>query len=219
MVVPQHQQYYPDEAIEHLRAVDPVLRALIDRIGRAGADVLGERRRGRPTDHWGVLIRAILGQQVSTRAADAMFRKLTERFGGRLPTPAELLADDPDELRPAVGLSRAKTTYLRSLAEHVLDGSLQLESLSELPDDEVITELTAVKGIGTWSADVFLIFHLGRPDVLAVGDLAIRRAAMNLYALPALPSPAELEAIAEPWRPWRTLGSLYLWRSLDALPA
>jgi DNA-3-methyladenine glycosylase II len=204
-----------DAGTEHLRGVDPVLRAIIDQIGPDG---LGDARAGRPPDHYGALVRSIVGQQLSTKAARAIFQRLTDRFDGRTPTPAQVLADDPEALRAAAGLSRAKVGFLRSLAEHVQDGDLELERLDELPDDEVIAELVAVKGIGTWSAHMFLMFHLQRPDVLAVGDLGIRRAIMLAYGLPALPAPAEMEAIAEPWRPWRTLACRYLWRSLDATP-
>jgi DNA-3-methyladenine glycosylase II len=199
-----------------LRRKDPVLRALIDEIG---ADGLGDPRAGRPADHYGALVRSIVGQQLSTKAARAIYGRLTERFGGRTPTPAEVLADDPDELRTAAGLSHAKVRYLRSLAEHVLDGSIELERLDDLPDEEVIAELVAVKGLGVWSAHMFLMFHLQRPDVLPVGDLGIRRAVMVRYGLPELPTPAELTEIAEPWRPYRTLACRYLWRSLDATPA
>jgi DNA-3-methyladenine glycosylase II len=202
-------------AVAHLRAADPVLRAVIDEVG---ADDLGDRRAGRPNDHYGALLRSIVGQQLSTKAARAIFGRLIDRFGGRTPTPAEVLADDPEELRAAAGLSHAKVSFLRSLAEHVLDGSLDLERLDTLPDDEVISELVAVKGIGAWSAHMFLMFHLQRPDVLAVGDLGIRRAMMIRYGLPALPAPAEMERIAEPWRPHRTLACLFLWRSLEAVP-
>ena len=204
-------------AVEHLRKADPVLRAVIDELGPDG---LGDIRRGRPpTDHYGALVRSIIGQQLSTKAARSIYNRLTDRFGGRTPTPAEVLADDPDEMRAAAGLSRAKVGFLRSLAEHVLDGSLELERLDELPDEEVITELVAVKGLGVWTSHMFLMFHLGRPDVMAVGDLGIRRAVMIRYGLPELPTPAELEELAEPWRPHRTLACLYLWRSLDAVPA
>lgn len=202
-------------AVAHLRAADPVLRAVIDEVG---VDGLGDRRRGRPHDHYGALIRSIVGQQLSTKAARAIFGRLTDRFGGRTPTAVEVLEDDPEELRAAAGLSHAKVSFLRSLAEHVLDGSLKLEALDALPDDEVIAELVAVKGIGVWSAHMFLMFQLQRPDVLAVGDLGIRRAVMVRYGLPAMPAPAELEQIAEPWRPYRTLACLFLWRSLDAVP-
>jgi DNA-3-methyladenine glycosylase II len=202
-------------AIAHLRAADPTLRALIDEIG---VDGLGDPRAGRPSEHYGALVRSIVGQQLSTKAARAIYGRLTDRFGGRTPTPAEVLADDPDELRAAAGLSRAKVQFLRSLAEHVVDGSLELERLDELPDDQVIAELVKVKGLGEWSAHMFLMFHLGRPDVLPVGDLGIRRAVMNRYRLRKLPDPRRLEQIAKPWIPYRTLACRYLWRSLDATP-
>ncbi|HUZ27954.1 MAG TPA: DNA-3-methyladenine glycosylase [Solirubrobacteraceae bacterium] len=204
-------------ATKHLRAADPVLRELIDEVGPDG---LGDPRRGLdPEDHYGALVRSIVGQQLSTHAARAIYTRLKERFGGRTPTPTEVLADDPDELRAAAGLSRAKVSFLRSLAEHVGDGSLELERLDALPDDQVIAELVAVKGLGVWTAHMFLMFHLQRPDILPVGDLGIRRAMMLRYGLDELPAPDEMERIAEPWRPHRTLASLYLWRSLAAMPA
>jgi DNA-3-methyladenine glycosylase II len=204
-----------DHAIAELQASDPVLA---DLIARVGIDGITARRRGRPTDHYGTLVRAIVGQQLSTKAADAIYGRLIERFGGRTPTPEEVLADDPVQLRTAAGLSHAKVAYLRSLAEHVLDGSLELQKLGRLPDDEVIAKLVAVKGLGVWSAHMFLMFHLRRPDVLAVGDLVIRRAMMVAYGLSEMPQPAEMEQIAEPWRPHRTLACLFLWRSLEATP-
>jgi DNA-3-methyladenine glycosylase II len=199
----------------YLRAADPILGALIDAAGPAG---LGDARDGRPDDHYGALLRAIVGQQLSTKAARTIYGRLTERYGGRTPTPEELIADDLDELRVAAGLSRAKASYLRSLAEHVVSGELELERLDEMPDTEVAAELVAVKGLGQWTADMFLMFHLGRADVLPVGDLGIRRAVERAYELPAMPNPAELTEIAEPWRPHRTLACRYLWRSLDNEP-
>ena len=202
-------------AIAHLRAADPVLRRLIDEIG---VESLGERRIARPRDHYGALVRTIVGQQLSTRAARAIYERLAARFGGRAPTPEEILADDPDELRTSTGLSHAKVRYLRSLAEHVLDGSLRLDSLGRLPDDEVIAELTAVNGIGLWSADMFLMFHLQRPDVLPVGDLGIRKAFQAAYGLPELPVAGAMERIAEPWRPHRSLACLFLWRLVSTAP-
>jgi DNA-3-methyladenine glycosylase II len=202
------------EPLEHLRAADPVLRAIIDRYG---ADGLHERREGGQTEHYGALVRAIVGQQLSTKAAAAIYRRLTDRFSGREPTPQEILADDPEELR-SVGLSRAKVIYLRSLAEHVINGSLELDRLDSLSDDEVIAELTAVKGIGAWSSHMFLMFHLDRPDVLAVGDLGIRKAMMVAYGLDSLPLAPAMEEIAAPWRPYRTLACRYLWRSLNNEP-
>jgi DNA-3-methyladenine glycosylase II len=169
-------------------------------------------------DHYAALVRAIVGQQLSTIAARAIYGRLLERFGGHPPTTEQILADDAEELRVAVGLSHAKVSYLRSLAEHVVSGQLQLDRLEQLSDEDVMAALIAVKGIGEWSAHMFLMFQLGRPDVLAVGDLGIRRAAERAYELPALPTPAELTALAEPWRPYRTAGCLVLWHSLGNAP-
>jgi DNA-3-methyladenine glycosylase II len=196
-----------------------VLRDLIDQVD--SGEGLGERagRRGmRPDDHYGALVRSIVGQQLSTKAARAIYERLLAHFGGHTPSPEEVLAADPEEMRAAAGLSHAKVGFLRSLAEHVIDGSLELARLDELPDEQVTAELVAVKGLGPWTADMFLLFHLQRPDVLAVGDLGIRRAAMIAYRLEELPGPDELTAIAEPWRPYRSVACRYLWRSLDATP-
>lgn len=204
-----------EKGTRHLRRKDPVMRDLIKRLGKLDMEA---RRRGRPADAYGALLRSIVGQQLSTKAARSIYERVTALFGGRTPTPEELLAYDPEELRGA-GLSRAKVAYMRSLAEHVIDDSLELERLHELSDEEITAELTAVKGLGVWTAHMFLIFHLQRPDVLPVGDLGVRNAARQLYDLEELPKPAELEAIGEPWRPYRSLGSLYLWRSLDNAPA
>jgi DNA-3-methyladenine glycosylase II len=201
-------------ALDHLRAADPVLRGLIDQYGPEGLP----QRRPRAVDHYGALVRSIVGQQLSTKAARSIYGRLTDRYGGRTPTPSELLADDPDALRAAAGLSRAKVGFLRSLAEHVLDGSLELEKLDKLPDEEALAELVAVKGLGPWTAHMFLMFHLGRPDVLPVGDLGIRRAIRDRYSLADLPDAAEMERLANPWRPYRTLACMYLWHSLDAVP-
>jgi DNA-3-methyladenine glycosylase II len=198
----------------YLRAADPILGALIDAHGPLDLN----DRAGRPDDHYGALLRSIVSQQLSTKAADTIYGRLTARYGGRTPTPEELIADDLDELRVQAGLSRAKASYLRSLAEHVVSGELELERLDEMPDAEVAAELVAVKGLGQWTADMFLMFHLGRPDVLPVGDLGIRRAVERAYGLPAMPNPAELTEIAEPWRPQRTLACRYLWHSLDNEP-
>ena len=203
-----------DAALEHLRKADPVIGELIDRIGPI--DAAPGHRRG--LDDYTALVRSIAGQQLSVKAAQAIYGRLLEFFGGHPPTPRQILDADPDAMRVAAGLSRAKTTFLRSLAEHVLDGSLRLEGLRDLPDDEVIAKLEAVKGIGEWSAHMYLMFQLGRPDVLAVGDLGIRRAVERAYELPDLPAAAELERLAEPWRPYRSLACRYLWESLDNTP-
>ncbi len=202
-------------ALAELRSADPVLARLIDGIGP-----LRDAREGRPEreDHYGALVRSITGQQLSVRAARAIYGRLTARFGERPPTPREILRDDPEQLRAAAGLSRAKVSYLRSLAEHVISGELELERLDALADERVIAELVAVKGLGVWTAQMFLMFHLERPDVLPVGDLGIRRAIERAYALDGLPDAPTIEAIAEPWRPHRTLACRYLWRSLANEP-
>ena len=196
----------------HLRAADPVLARLLDEVGEP------ERERRRGGSHYAALVRSIVGQQLSVRAARAIHGRLLEHFGGQEPTPDEVLAADPEELRAAAGLSRAKVAFLRSLAEHVRAGELELDRLDDLPDDEVVAELVAVKGIGEWSAHMFLMFQLGRPDVLAVGDLGVRRAAERAYGLSDLPSADELRRLAEPWAPHRTAACLLLWHSLDNAP-
>jgi DNA-3-methyladenine glycosylase II len=191
---------------------DPVMARLIDDYG--GPLPLEPDSRGRPPDLYGALLRSITGQQLSVKAARAIYGRLTERFGGRPPTPEELLADDPEQMRTAAGLSRAKVASLRSLAEHVLAGHLELARLDELPDEEVIRELVAVKGIGEWTAHMFLMFTLHRPDVLAVGDVGVNNAFRAAYG-----DEADLTQTAEAWRPYRTRACLYLWRSLENQPA
>lgn len=203
------------KGLAHLRRSDPVLAEVIAAVGK-----LPDGREGRPDreDHYGALVRAIAGQQLSVKAARSIYGRLTDRFDGRPPTPEEILEDEPEELRAAAGLSRAKVGYLRSLAEHTLSGELELERLDELDDDTVIAELTAVKGLGVWTAHMFLMFHLERPDVLPVGDLGIRRAIERAYELDELPEAAAMEELALPWRPYRTLACRYLWRSLANEP-
>jgi DNA-3-methyladenine glycosylase II len=175
------------------------------------------RKRGRPADAYGTLVRTITGQQLSSKAAATIYARLTELYGGRTPTPEEIIATDPQQLRE-VGLSGAKAAYLRDLAERIVDGELPIDELAELPDAKVYELLMAVKGLGRWSVDMFLMFHLGRPDILPVGDLGIRRAFQVHYSLQELPKAAEMEQIAEAWRPHRTLACLYLWESLDNTP-
>ena len=192
------------------------MAALIDRYEDPGG--VRARRGRRPGDAYGALVRAIVGQQLSARAARTIYERVTGLFGDRTPTPRELLDTEPDVLRGA-GLSGAKVAFLRDLAEHIEDGELDLEQLPELPDGEVFEQLVQVKGLGPWTVDVFLLFHLGRPDVLPVGDLGIKRAVQAEYGLADLPNAAELERIAEPWRPHRSLACLYLWSSLDNTPA
>jgi DNA-3-methyladenine glycosylase II len=212
---PARRRVSTKRALAHLQAADPVLAELIASVGP-----LADGRAGRPDrdDHYGALVRSITGQQLSVLAARAIYGRLTARFGDRPPTPQEILADDPEALRAAAGLSRAKVGFLRSLAEHVISGELELERLDELRDEDVVAELVAVKGVGLWTAQMFLMFHLERPDVLPVGDLGIRRAIERAYGLGELPDPARMELIAQPWRPHRTLACRFLWASLANAP-
>ncbi|HWI75405.1 MAG TPA: DNA-3-methyladenine glycosylase 2 family protein [Baekduia sp.] len=181
-------------------------------------DVGGAVPRWAPTgDPYGAIIRAIVSQQLSVGAARAIHGRLLDRFGGREPTPAEVLADDPDDLK-SVGLSRAKVVSLRSLAEHLEDGSLELNALSALADDDLIAQLTQVKGIGEWTAQVLLVTELARADVLVAGDLVIRRAVERGWSLPALPARDELYALAEPWRPYRSTACALLWAWMRTAP-
>jgi DNA-3-methyladenine glycosylase II len=199
--------------MEHLASADTTLGGLIERYG-----TLPSERRGRPAhdDHYGALLRSITNQQLSVAAARTIYKRMLDRFDGHPPTPEQILADDPEELR-TVGLSRPKIGYLRSLAEHVLAGELELHRLDELPDEQVISELVAVKGLGEWTAHMFLMFQLERPDVMAPGDLGIRRAIERAYSLEE-PDRETIERLAERWRPHRTLACRYLWRSLENEP-
>jgi len=203
------------QADEHLRSVDRVMTGLIDERGPIDPDT--DRRGSRP-DAYEAIARAIVGQQLSTKAARSIWERLIEPFGGSFPPPAELIATEPESLREA-GLSWAKVGFLRDLAERIENGDLNLKRLARLSDEDVVAELIQIKGVGVWTAEMFLIFHLARPDVVSTGDLGIRRAVQIAYGLDDLPGPTDLERIAEPWRPHRTLACLYLWRSLDNAPA
>ncbi|HVW17599.1 MAG TPA: DNA-3-methyladenine glycosylase [Solirubrobacteraceae bacterium] len=198
----------------HLRRADPVLAALLDEHGEPPL----REAVGGAGGPFSALVRAIVGQQLSVLAARAIYGRFLEFCGGTPPTPQQILDADPDAMRAAAGLSRAKTGYLRSLAEHVLSGELELDRVGELGDDELIAELTAVKGLGTWTAHMFMIFELRRPDVLATGDLGVRRGAQRAFGFAGLPSHDELSALAEPWRPHRSAACLLLWHSLSNAP-
>ena len=190
---------------------DPVMAGLIERLGDRS---VAQRRRGLPRpDAYGALLRTIVGQQLSSKAARTIYERVLAIFDGRTPTPEELLEVDEAELR-AAGLSGRKVTYIRDLAQHVIDGSLELDRLDDLSDEEVIEEIVAVRGLGRWSAEMFLIFHLERPDVTSAGDLGLRRAMMVEYGLEDMPDEQRFLEIAERWRPHRSLASIYLWESL-----
>jgi DNA-3-methyladenine glycosylase II len=204
-----------DKALAALKASDRKLARLID-----ATEPVDSRawRRARPLgDPFSVLVYSIIGQQISGYAARAIAGRLQERFDGRMPSPAQVLATDPADLK-SVGLSTRKVEYLRSLAEHIISGELQVDHLDRLPDDKVREQITATRGLGRWTADMFLLINLERPDILPIGDLGIRSAVQRLYRLDHLPSPREVDAIGEKWRPHRSLASLYLWASTRGAP-
>ncbi len=205
-------------AREQLAASDPTMAALIERVGEIDLETrLRRRSEERPADAYGALLRAIVGQQLSTKAARTIYGRILELFDGRTPAPEQLLEAEESGLR-AAGLSGRKVEYVRDLASHVISGELELDRLGELSDEEAIAEIVAVRGLGVWTAEMFLIFHLERPDVLSGGDLGIRKAVQVEYQLEEMPAPARVLEIGEPWRPHRSLASLYLWESLANAP-
>lgn len=165
--------------------------------------------------HFDAIARSIVFQQLSGKAASTIHGRLEGLYGGRSPRPAELTETSDDQLR-SVGLSRGKAAYLKDLAARVLSGELPVETLHELSDDEVIAALTRVKGIGQWTAQMFLMFRLGRPDVLPDLDLGIQKGIRRAYRLRKLPSPEKVNKMGAKWAPYRTIASWYLWRLLDA---
>ena len=193
------------EAIQHLKRSDPVLAEIIDRVGDYGIQF-------RDPD-FETLVKSIVYQQLSGRVASVIFGRVVKAAGGKL-TPASILKLRPGRMR-ALGLSGQKTAYIRDLARHTRDGSVNFAELLDLPDETVIERLTEVKGVGVWTAHMFLIFALRRTDVLPLGDLGIRAAIRKAYGFPELPEAGEMEALAARWRPYCTVASWYLWRSLE----
>ena len=195
-------------ATKHLSKVDPIMAALISEWGPCTI---------KPnTDYYHSLVSSIISQQLSVKAASTIEGRFVALFDGQLPTPAMIVGTDPDTLR-GVGLSGAKVRYVQDLAEHILDGRLVLSRLPELSNSEIIAELTAIKGIGEWTVHMFLMFCLGRLDVLPVGDLGIKMGIMKLYGLDHVPTPAEVKeaAAGRGWAPYESIAAWYVWRSLD----
>ena len=186
---------------------DPVIRDLMRRYGECG---LAKAQR---TDPFRALLHAIIAQQLSTKAAATIEARFAALFDGR-PTPAAIAAM-PDQRLRAVGISPQKLGYIRDLCARTLDNSLALDALDTLPDEDVIVALTSVKGIGRWTAEMFLMFRLHRPDVLPVGDLGIVKAVQRAYKLRLAPTPVRLTRLGENWRPYRSVACWYLWASLD----
>lgn len=196
-------------AEKHLARRDAVLRTCIKQHGAC--------RLQMHTRHFETLVNSIVSQQLSTKAADTIFRRFVALYTpAKFPKPAEIAAT-PDETLRSVGLSGQKLSYIKDLAAKVDNGTVHLKRIAQMSDDEIIAELTQVKGIGVWTVQMFLIFSLGRLNVLPVGDLGIRMAIQRLYGLAELPKPAAIEAIAEQnqWHPYCSVASWYLWRSLE----
>jgi DNA-3-methyladenine glycosylase II len=193
------------EAIHHLKRSDPILSEIIERVGDYAI-------RFREPD-FETLVKSIVYQQLSGRVASVIFERLSKGAGGKI-TPENILKLRPSRMR-TLGLSTQKTAYIRDLARHTRDGIVVFEELQGLSDQEVIDRLTRVKGIGVWTVHMFLIFALRRTDILPTGDLGIRNAIRKAYGLAELPSPSEMEQIADRWRPYCTVASWYLWRSLE----
>ena len=189
---------------------DPILRDLMRVHGPCGL------AKSQHTDPFQALVHAIISQQLSTRAAATIAGRVDALLGGT-PTPGAIARVSDAELR-AAGLSGQKVTYLRDLAARITDGSLPLDALDAMSDDDVIAALTQVKGIGRWTAEMFLMFRLHRPDVLPVGDLGIVKAVQRAYRLRTIPSPSRLLRLGESWRPYRSVACWYLWASLNNVP-
>ena len=194
------------KAIRHLQAADPVMGGIIERVG-------GYRIRFREPG-FETLVKSIVYQQLSGRVAQVIFERLAGAVSGGVLTPHSVLALRPAKMR-AVGLSKQKTAYIRDLARLTRSGAVAFEELPGLPDQEVIERLTQVKGVGVWTAHMFLIFALRRTNVLPSGDLGIRAAIRKAYGLEELPKPAEIEALGLRWHPYCTVAAWYLWRSLE----
>ncbi len=196
--------------VEHLRQADPIMAGLIDTFG------IVQRRRDRPPFY--ALMASIVSQQISVKAAAAIMGRLEALFPeGQAVRAAAVLAIPPEQLR-AVGLSAAKVRYMYDLAEKVASDVVDLDRLPQLPDEEIIEALCRIKGIGRWTAEMFLMFSLGRLDVLPVDDLGLRASIQRNYGFEQLPKAAEIRPLAEPWRPYRSIATFYLWESLHNTP-
>lgn len=201
--------YDRDEAAAHLAAADPVMAAVVERVGPCRIEI------GRAENPFQSLLRAIVYQQLNGKAAATIHDRVLALFPGEHPDPEEILAT-PDEALRACGLSRAKTAAANDLAARVLDGTVpDLDALHAMDDAAIVERLTAVRGVGPWTAEMLLIFQLGRPDVLPVTDYGVRNGFRRAFGFEELPTPAVLRDAAERWRPYRSVASWYLWRVVD----
>lgn len=199
-------------AEQHLQNADPILSQLILQYGTC--TIIPH------SDYYQQLVKAIIGQQLSVKAAHTIYSRFIDLFGGVMPTPEQIMQTSVEDLR-AIGCSYSKAAYIQDLALHITDGRLELEHLPNYSNQQIIEQLVAVKGIGEWSAHMFMMFSLGRLDVLPTGDLGIQKGMMQLFSLPALPTPSEMHTIARnrSWSPYESIASWYIWRSLDNAPS
>jgi DNA-3-methyladenine glycosylase II len=196
---------------QHLSTYDPHLAPIIA--------AYGPHTIQPHTNYYQALVMSIIGQQLSVKAAASIKQRFLDLFGGSMPDPAELVAADPETLRSA-GLSGQKTKYIQDLANHALSGRIVFDDIDQLRNDEIIARLTDVKGIGEWTAHMFLMFAVGRTDILATGDLGIRNGIRKLYGLEHAPTPEDIKAIADQyhWHPYESIACWYVWKSLDNEP-
>lgn len=199
------------KAIAHLSAADPVLGQWMEQVGFCGWS------RSNDGTHFDHIARSIVYQQLSGAAAGTIYGRVLALYGGKNPTPAQI-AKTPDATLRAVGLSKRKVEYLKDLARHTHAGTIPVNAIHEMQDAEVIETLTQVRGIGEWTAQMVLMFRLGRPDVLPVLDLGVQKAIKLLYGLRSHPTPERVARIGARWAPYRTVASWYLWRRVDNPP-
>jgi DNA-3-methyladenine glycosylase II len=195
------------DPVKYLTKADPQLAGVIKTVGKYSIKIR--------TNAFQSLVESIIYQQLAGSAANIIYTRFIKYYNNVMPKPIQIISTSDIELKSKIGLSSNKVQYLKDLSTKVEQGKINLELLSTMSDEEVIAELTLVKGIGRWTAEMFLIFCLGRPDILPDTDLGIRKAVHKLYSLPELPKAAELLAISQPWRPHRTVASWYLWKSLS----
>jgi DNA-3-methyladenine glycosylase II len=194
------------KGVRHLKKNDPILAHIISRVGPVEFEL--------DDDHYEAVVGSIIYQQLAGAAARAILNRFKQLYGGRLPSPREYLATKVEKLRSS-GLSPQKISYIKDLAERIENGTLNLKRLENLPDEEALNELDSVRGIGRWTAEMFLLFKLGRTDVLPVDDLGLRKAAKKAYRLRKLPERDRFEQLAENWHPYSSISTLYLWKSME----
>jgi DNA-3-methyladenine glycosylase II len=195
-----------DVIIRYLLEADIRLREVIRSVGEYSIKVR--------KDPFQSLIESIVYQQIAGSAASVIYGRFMKYYGNHLPLPEHILSTPDSVLKSSIGLSNKKIEYIKDLSAIVIEGRLNLSTLRELPDEEIVAQLIQVKGIGRWTAEMFLVFCLGRLDVLPVTDLGVRKAMQKIYSLPELPKPSTMLAIAQPWKPYRSVATWYLWKSL-----